>query len=323
MSELRADMKNVVLYMPEQTDDIQRKYAKKYSEGCPELEELLLFMWGNGINTFSCCAGHEPEHHGNSIYPNEPFILFDIRRFNNQELRNLITKLIILNESSKISFLEILVESKLFDSKEFMKSVEEGNIEGDFFERHSIELRFNDKNNKHFKELLEILQSVKLKNNALMSKLKNKLKQFNIKMLNFKDFVNAVARLNDFSLEDYNQVYNGPFNTIRRISLEYNRHGLVMFHKVETERPKGYKKLNIFTEVAEGYFSIDYDELDYRPKYMTVKNDEIVEISQEEAKHLKQYKVDYSVESVGEFDKERMQKVFEKIENATKVELNQ
>lgn len=34
-------------------------YAKVFSEGCTELENLLLKLWNNNIETFMCCTGHE------------------------------------------------------------------------------------------------------------------------------------------------------------------------------------------------------------------------------------------------------------------------
>lgn len=39
--------------------DVRRQFAKDFSEGCPELEHLLLTLWSNGVQTRGTCSGYE------------------------------------------------------------------------------------------------------------------------------------------------------------------------------------------------------------------------------------------------------------------------
>lgn len=60
--------------------------AKKYSEGNEKLEELLLLLWENGINTVSCCAGHERD----KMSKNNPFISIMIDNISEDVLKKVL-----------------------------------------------------------------------------------------------------------------------------------------------------------------------------------------------------------------------------------------
>ena len=60
----------------------QKQLAQSFAEGSEELEQILLLLWKNGINTVACCAGH-------GTIDKPPYIMIDSSKFSDRELRNL------------------------------------------------------------------------------------------------------------------------------------------------------------------------------------------------------------------------------------------
>ena len=61
--------------------DIKVKNAKEFSEGSKALEEFLLYLWDNNINTFGCCKGHEYyiDSNGKKKPGNNPYVFLDYK----------------------------------------------------------------------------------------------------------------------------------------------------------------------------------------------------------------------------------------------------
>ena len=54
----------------------KEKYAKEFAEGNENLEKALLCLWGKGLTTTACCAGHPVEETEEYINYNNPAITF-------------------------------------------------------------------------------------------------------------------------------------------------------------------------------------------------------------------------------------------------------
>lgn len=78
----------------------QREFAHRYAEGSNELENLLLYLWQNKIQTFACCAGH-------SLKLDNPYVLFEINRFSPDQTKSFYHKLMlaIISKNQPCSFL--------------------------------------------------------------------------------------------------------------------------------------------------------------------------------------------------------------------------
>ena len=61
----------------------QQRYAKDFSENDKDLENLLLFLWGNGINTIACCAGHIQRN-------DKPYIYLDVMKMKTSTLKQIL-----------------------------------------------------------------------------------------------------------------------------------------------------------------------------------------------------------------------------------------
>lgn len=61
----------------------KQECAKEYAEGDSSLENLLLYLWANGIDTYACCAGHKEKNW-------EPYIFFEISKID----KNCVVKMI-------------------------------------------------------------------------------------------------------------------------------------------------------------------------------------------------------------------------------------
>lgn len=62
---------------------VQQKYAKDFSEDDKDLENLLLFLWRNGINTIASCAGHIEQN-------DKPYIYIDVMKMKTNTLKQIL-----------------------------------------------------------------------------------------------------------------------------------------------------------------------------------------------------------------------------------------
>jgi len=61
---MKKDVKNsTMVYCENELKKNKKELAKQFSEGCLELEKLLLYCWDNEILTRGCCAGHRTKRY--------------------------------------------------------------------------------------------------------------------------------------------------------------------------------------------------------------------------------------------------------------------
>jgi len=118
------------------------KYAKMFAEGCKELEDLMMKMWGMGIRTYACCAGHQYDC-GDHVNTRLPYISFDIKKLSENQQKKLLSSL-LKNED---------------DVFEFTFQID--NLEK---ERHvlGLHLRNSEKGFKYLSELLDVVNNNKI-----------------------------------------------------------------------------------------------------------------------------------------------------------------
>lgn len=64
--------------------------AEIFAEGSPKLQQLLLFLWKNGIQTRACCAGHKNQQSGKI---RAPYIQFYVDNIEDNVLKKLLFSL--------------------------------------------------------------------------------------------------------------------------------------------------------------------------------------------------------------------------------------
>ena len=82
-----------------ESKDVQKVFAKQFSEDSQGLENLLLLLWENKINTRGCCAGHEDEEFS------DPYVAFELDKIPTQRLRNLLIELCDYGVYESISYM--------------------------------------------------------------------------------------------------------------------------------------------------------------------------------------------------------------------------
>ena len=75
------------------------KYAIEFSEKNKSLEELLLYLWNNDINTIACCAGHDKE--------NFPYIYIVVDNLESSTLKELLVNLFVTYDDNINLFIRI------------------------------------------------------------------------------------------------------------------------------------------------------------------------------------------------------------------------
>lgn len=85
------------VYSREEILKDKERFAKEFSEGNPMLEQILLFCFNNGIETFGCCAGHLKSNGTTSM---SPYIAMKKDETSEAFISNLISKLKDENEIS-------------------------------------------------------------------------------------------------------------------------------------------------------------------------------------------------------------------------------
>lgn len=299
----KTSMKNVVLDMTKLSSEEQANYAKTFCEGSKDLERLLKYMWGNGINTYASCAGHEEEKLSNGmISQNKPYIHFDTSSFSKEELQNLLRKLIGLNELRDRKYLSFDVTVQAFQDWERR----DGFVGEDEMERHSITIRFNDMQRENYKELLKILESVRTKENSLLVKLKSKFDKANKLHTGWSDFLHVAGELNEVSLSD------GQQSQYESMQVSYTSNGIRQ--NVRGRRPTDTtshiyqgKSGQEVLEVAKGYYTKTGDN-----KYLTPFGGNVIELEADEIQGLKPFTADQKDVS-GIFEVKDMRKVLDEV----------
>lgn len=297
----QSRMENVVLDMTTLSKQEQQNYAKKFCEGSKQLEELLKYLWSNGINTFASCAGHNEEKLANGmVSQNNPYIHFDTSSFTQEELQNLLRKLIGLNELRDRKYLTFDVKAQSFTEDERRK----GFVGENEKERHSITIRFLDKKRENYKELLKVVESVKNKKNSLLVKLKSRFDKTNKLHIGWNNFLQVATELNELSLND-NQQYE-------LLQVSYTQNGIRQ--NVRGKRPnsttshiyQGQDEQEVL-EVSKGYYTKTKDN-----KYLTLFGGSVIELEADEIQGLKPFTADQK-DIGGIFDIKNMRKVLDEV----------
>jgi len=303
----QTSIKNVVLDMTKLSSSEQEEYAKTFCEGSQDLEELLKYLWSNGINTFASCAGHEQQKYADgTTAENYPYILFDTSSFSEQELQNLLRKLIGLNELRDKKYLSFQLDAK--QSNRYDRHV--GFVGPDEYDRHALTIRFQDKQRANFKELLKVIESVKNYDNSLLSKLKSKFTERKKAANGFKDFVEVASQLNQTQLSQ--SAHEVKYGMVR---LSYSADGLEQAQReLRPDRTQVLDYVNSLLEreiieVAPGYATPLKDG-----KYVTNCGG-IVELEPNQIEGLKLF-VAGKHDAYGKFDKQAMTKLLNDINHS-------
>lgn len=303
----QSRMKNVVKDMTTLTKEEQLKYAKTFSEGSKELEELLKYMWANGINTFACCAGHEAEKLENGfISQNKPYIMFDVASFGKEEFEHLLKQLIVLNQVKDGKCLKFDIKVQTFSEQE----IRSGFVGENETERHSMSIYFEDMNSTNYKELLKIIKNAKKHDNSLFNRLKTKGMSKKLPS-NLKDFLDVAISLQSASL--------GEEQEYEVVQIGYNPKG--NFQNVRGKRPTNttsyfYQNGDYYEafDVAKGYYTKTKDN-----KYLTLYNGSVIELEADEIQGLKPFSFDQK-DIMGDFDANVMRKIVSQLDKVDNVE---
>ena len=113
---MQKDVKNsTTVYFADELLENEKELAKQFSEGCLELESLLLYCWQNGILTRGCCTGHRTKRYSlvdKTATGGHGYISFDIdnKEFAKQLSLNILRNDFLKNVSCR-KYDEILVKS--------------------------------------------------------------------------------------------------------------------------------------------------------------------------------------------------------------------
>ena len=161
----------------------KEELATIFCEGSQELKNLLLYMWENGINTFSCCAGHKRktfEFNGKKVSEKfRQYIFFDVSSFSNHELKLLISAILIDKGSILNTF------SYGIDNLGRSKS-----------QRRSFTVHFNVNYKNNFVYLLELITKIKtgtLNQNKYISKISEMDKDYH-------NFLTSALKMHKYDL---------------------------------------------------------------------------------------------------------------------------
>ena len=99
--------------------ETQKEYAREFAEGNDSLEDLLLFLWNNGVSTYFCCGGHDlkpkitvlPNGIKKISNINSPYIVFDGSVFTKEEKSQMADRL-IQSKKCHDTFFERKLESE-------------------------------------------------------------------------------------------------------------------------------------------------------------------------------------------------------------------
>ncbi len=95
----------------------REKYAELFSEGDENLKELLLTLWGNKIQTYACCAGHDEVVEDGKVQwttkTSFPYIFFEASTLNESQLRLLYEILILQQRITHNAFFSISADYEI------------------------------------------------------------------------------------------------------------------------------------------------------------------------------------------------------------------
>ena len=246
----------VKLNLESLTAEEKINYAEEFSEGSSALKKLLLKMWDNGIETYACCAGH-----GERVVS---YIFFSVEKFLNLNIKSFITKIIAcaINYDFNFLFSNDYMYDIFFPRRGLSFASYSKECGGENFFMIIDEILFggnDDKKCNLSKQHSEIVNSV--------------IKLYEIDMLKYLSFSkkSSNCQISTISICLDNKELNliRCYNNMKRKSIELcNRSG---------------KKIRYM--LAEGFYR------KINGKYYTYKNNEFIELCENDLKNYKKYKI--------------------------------
>lgn len=232
----------------------QVKYAKKFSEGSKELENLLLFLWENNIRTIACCKGHQPEE----TYPGAiplPYLCLDMKTIDDEVLKQILKNFCCRDE---IKIIQVSL-NKLTDVN---------------IKRKDLTIRLKDQK-QSFRGVFDCFYNAMCRENFEKVQLSEK----------DEDFINLAIKMKNLDIDDLNtEVFKAEYkffpNKAKGLSLARNEGVLRV----------GYIPLDERKYIDDDYSkpivcSCAYTN--YEGKHMILDSDEnIKEITKEEVESL-------------------------------------
>lgn len=156
-------------------EDEKVKLAKEFSEGNPELLELLIYLWGKNFETYACCAGHDE-----GAYIEAPYIFIETKNLSKSAIKRILEELFVINN---------LHPKPVVD---FSVSVDQHNLKT---ERHGLSVYLRKPNVFGFHELLKLISVATTQQYGLIDKVKEML----IKTLptKQKQFIDIALKMQD------------------------------------------------------------------------------------------------------------------------------
>jgi len=263
------------------------KYAKMFAEGCKELEDLMMKMWGMGIRTYACCAGHQYDC-GDHVNTRLPYISFDIKKLSENQQKKLLSSL-LKNED---------------DVFEFTFQID--NLEK---ERHvlGLHLRNSEKGFKYLSELLDVVNNNKIDYNEDSLSSKEKYLIDSIIDLNSIGLVKYLKSVKDLPREEKISFVEFIVEKDKKISLIVK--DCIKSHIERKDDPEFGSYLY---RVIEGYYTQD----PYRDEiyYTRVKGKTKI-LKKSELGDLKEFESARELNYIVRFTKKQFEKVFNLLQN--------
>ena len=231
------------------TKEEKLKNSKLFAEGSQELENLLLNLWNQGIDTFACCVGHKYDDGSES----NPYFSLSIKELEDLRLKKILNKLYELKAKNIVSDIDITVD--VYKSK---------------FERHSLTVLFKEIDENNFALLSEIFKSKNLKTKPIVSPKKQK-------------FINAAIEMNSLNMLQYFQadLPKEKSYSYLQISDGSDEDKIILTTNDRVDR-KMVDHNGRYIFVASGYCT----EIKKTGEYVTLKGNEVVSLSEKNSKNL-------------------------------------
>lgn len=233
------------------TKEEKLKYSKLFAEGSQELENLLLILWNQGIDTIACCTGHKENEC--CEYEHEPYFSLSIKGLEDLRLKKILSKLYELKAKNIVSSISVTVDL-------YTKAIE----------RHILTVHFNKINDNNFALLSKIFTSKNLKTKPIISPKKQR-------------FINAAIDMNSLNMVQYSQANLPREKSYSSINIEDNGEEKEMLLRTcdrINRKNVNYNGLHIF--VANGYCT----KIKRTGEYVTLNDDKVVSLSEKESKKL-------------------------------------
>ena len=184
----RTKLGNIIEDFSKLTDEKKLEYAEMFSEGNEDLKRLLIKMWGDGIQTYASCAGHDrseaKEIAGGYMMNTDPYIFFDIKKLNEKQ--------------QKLLFKSLIVASKKTDLVQIFEFVPDTHMG---FERHGLTIRM--KNEKNSYAILNDIYASVMKTSIL-----DNLKNYYENNKNYYQIINDIDKILDMFNKESEQSIN-------------------------------------------------------------------------------------------------------------------